>query len=232
MTTPQTGVGLDGVRVLVVEDDAVIREATTLGLEMYGLVVQTAPDGLAGWTAYRQQQPDVLILDVMMPFLDGISLCRRIRETSAVPILMLSARSDGIDIVQGLEAGADDYVPKPFDLMVLIARIRAVLRRAQPVKAEGHQVTTLDDLIVDHDALEVSCDGAAVRLTPTELRLLLRLVESAGMVVSRDTLLTDVWDYPDGGDTRLVDVHVQRLRAKIGKSRIETVRGFGFKLRR
>ena len=99
MTTPQTGVGLDGVRVLVVEDDAVIREATTLGLEMYGLVVQTAPDGLAGWTAYRQQQPDVLILDVMMPFLDGISLCRRIRETSAVPILMLSARSDGIDIV-------------------------------------------------------------------------------------------------------------------------------------
>lgn len=223
---------LEGVRVLVVEDDDVIRETTTLGLERYGVIVESAPDGLAGWTAFRQSAPDVLLLDVMMPFLDGISLARRVREVGDTPIIMLSARADGLDIVQGLEAGADDYVTKPFDFMVLIARIRAVLRRVRPQQeaAPIHDVTVIDGLAVDHDALEVTLHGQPVPLTPTELRLLLKLVENAGIVVTRDTLLTDVWDYPAGGDTRVVDVHVQRLRGKIGKARIETVRGFGFKL--
>lgn len=219
----------DGVRVLLVEDDEVIREATAMALERYGYQVATAPDGLAGRAAFRADRPDVVLLDVNMPFLDGFSLCREIRAAADTPVIMLTARSDGVDVVQGLEAGADDYLPKPFEVMVLVARLRAVLRRARP-PAPDHEVTTVGSLVVDHDALEVSVDGAPVQLTPTELRLLLELVSEVGFVVSRDALLTRVWDYPAGGDTRVVDVHMQRLRAKVGKDRIETVRGFGYKL--
>ena len=219
-------------RILLVEDDDVIREATTMALERYGFSVRTATDGLTGRTAYRAEVPDVVLLDVMMPFLDGLSLCREIRSVATTPIIMLTARADGIDVVQGLEAGADDYVTKPFDPMVLVARIRAVLRRAAlPTPAETTQeLTTVGDLTVDHDALVVRVGDVPVDLTPTELRLLLELVDVPGIVLSRDALLRRVWDYPAGGDTRVVDVHVQRLRAKIGKDRIETVRGFGYKL--
>ena len=219
-------------RILLVEDDDVIREATTMALERYGFSVRTATDGLTGRTAYRAEVPDVVLLDVMMPFLDGLSLCREIRSVATTPIIMLTARADGIDVVQGLEAGADDYVTKPFDPMVLVARIRAVLRRAAPpTPAETtHELTTVGDLTVDHDALVVHVGDVPVDLTPTELRLLLELVDVPGIVLSRDALLRRVWDYPAGGDTRVVDVHVQRLRAKIGKDRIETVRGFGYKL--
>ncbi len=219
------------MEVLLVEDDDVIREATALGLERYGFVVRTAPDGLSGRAAYRSKAPDVVLLDVMMPFLDGFSLCREIRSTATTPIIMLTARADGVDVVQGLEAGADDYVTKPFDPMVLVARIRAVLRRAAP-SAKPHDVSVVGDLVVDHDALEVRVDGVAVSLTPTELRLLQELIDVPGIVLSRDTLLGRVWDYPAGGDSRVVDVHVQRLRQKVGKDRIETVRGFGYKLKR
>ena len=219
----------DAPRVLVVEDDEVIREATALTLERYGFQVTTASDGLTGRTAYRTQEPDIVLLDVMMPFLDGLSLCREIRAVATTPIVMLTARADGIDIVQGLEAGADDYVTKPFDPMVLVARIRAVLRRAAP-PSSTHEVSTVGDLTVDRDALDVTVAGRPVVLTPTELRLLLELLDAPGIVISRDRLLERVWDYPAGGDTRVVDVHVQRLRAKIGRERIETVRGFGYKL--
>ena len=219
-------------RILLVEDDDVIREATTMALERYGFSVRTATDGLTGRTAYRAEVPDVVLLDVMMPFLDGLSLCREIRQVPPTPLFMLPARADGIAVVQGLEAGADDYVTKPFDPMVLVARIRAVLRRAAlPTPAETTQeLTTVGDLTVDHDALVVRVGDVPVDLTPTELRLLLELVDVPGIVLSRDALLRRVWDYPAGGDTRVVDVHVQRLRAKIGKDRIETVRGFGYKL--
>ncbi|MBK8732798.1 MAG: response regulator transcription factor [Actinomycetales bacterium] len=219
----------DAPVILIVEDDAVIREATAMTLERYGFQVRTATDGLTGRTAYRSEKPDVVLLDVMMPFLDGLSLCREIRAVATTPIVMLTARADGIDVVQGLEAGADDYVTKPFDPMVLVARIRAVLRRAAP-PTPAHEVTTVGDLRIDHDALEVTVAGRPVELTPTELRLLLELSEAPGIVISRDALLERVWDYPAGGDTRVVDVHVQRLRAKIGKERIDTVRGFGYKL--
>lgn len=219
----------DAPVILIVEDDAVIREATAMTLERYGFQVRTATDGLTGRTAYRTEKPDVVLLDVMMPFLDGLSLCREIRAVATTPIVMLTARADGIDVVQGLEAGADDYVTKPFDPMVLVARIRAVLRRAAP-PSPAHEVTTVGDLRIDHDALEVTVEGRPVELTPTELRLLLELSDAPGIVISRDALLERVWDYPAGGDTRVVDVHVQRLRAKIGKERIDTVRGFGYKL--
>ncbi|MGW0364959.1 two-component system response regulator CseB [Streptomyces sp. NPDC002990] len=230
--------------VLFVEDDDVIREATTLALERDGFVVTAMPDGLSGLESFRADRPDIALLDVMVPGMDGVSLCRRIRDESTVPVIMLSARADSIDVVLGLEAGADDYVTKPFDGSVLVARIRAVLRRfghaggprngggSDGAPDDGERgVLTFGDLEVDTEGMEVRKAGAAVALTPTEMRLLLEFSSAPGTVLSRDRLLERVWDYDWGGDTRVVDVHVQRLRTKIGQDRIETVRGFGYKLR-
>jgi len=221
--------------VLFVEDDDVIREATTLALERDGFKVTSVPDGLAGLEAFRANQPDIALLDVMVPGLDGVSLCRRIRDESSVPVIMLSARADPIDVVLGLEAGADDYVTKPFDGAVLTARIRAVLRRFGQASAgeEPAEASLLSfgDLEIDPDGMEVRRGGERLALTPTEMRLLLEFSAAPGSVLSRDRLLERVWDYGWGGDTRVVDVHVQRLRAKVGQDRIETVRGFGYKLR-
>ncbi|WP_149830580.1 two-component system response regulator CseB [Streptomyces tailanensis] len=228
--------------VLFVEDDDVIREATQLALERDGFAVTAMPDGLSGLEAFRANRPDIALLDVMVPGLDGVSLCRRIRDESTVPVIMLSARADSIDVVLGLEAGADDYVTKPFDGAVLVARIRAVLRRfghagGGDTKAEEADsagtggVLTFGDLEIDTEGMEVRRSGEPVALTPTEMRLLLEFSQAPGTVLSRDKLLERVWDYGWGGDTRVVDVHVQRLRAKIGQDRIETVRGFGYKLK-
>ncbi|MDX3235597.1 response regulator transcription factor [Streptomyces sp. ME03-5709C] len=221
--------------VLFVEDDDVIREATTLALERDGFEVTAVPDGLAGLEAFRARRPDLALLDVMVPELDGVSLCRRIRDESTVPVIMLSARADAIDVVLGLEAGADDYVTKPFDGAVLTARMRAVLRRFRVAAADeppaGTGVLTFGDLEVDPEGMEVRRAGERIALTPTEMRLLLEFSAAPGTVLSRDRLLERVWDYGWGGDTRVVDVHVQRLRTKIGQERIETVRGFGYKLR-
>lgn len=231
--------------VLFVEDDDVIREATQLALERDGFVVTAMPDGLSGLDAFRARRPDIALLDVMLPGLDGVSLCRRIRDESTVPVIMLSARADSIDVVLGLEAGADDYVTKPFDGAVLVARIRAVLRRfghasgtgpgapapAGSAAPAGDGVLSFGDLEIDTIGMEVRRGGKPVGLTPTEMRLLLEFSAAPGTVLSRDKLLERVWDYGWGGDTRVVDVHVQRLRAKIGQDRIETVRGFGYKLR-
>ncbi|HEU4945816.1 MAG TPA: two-component system response regulator CseB [Kribbella sp.] len=223
-------------RILMVEDDAVIREATQLSLERHGYDVTTAEDGLEAIETFEKVHPDAVMLDIMLPGLDGISVCRRIRETSTVPIVMVSARADALDIVLGLEAGADDYVTKPFDTQVLVARLRAVLRRAvagpgRPAPSAGGHVETFGDLVLDREALEVRRGGALVQLTPTELKLLIEFANNPGVVLSRSTLLQRVWDYEWGGDGRLVDVHLQRLRTKIGADRIETVRGFGYKLR-
>ncbi|MCQ4046528.1 two-component system response regulator CseB [Streptantibioticus rubrisoli] len=225
--------------VLFVEDDDVIREATQLALERDGFEVTAVPDGIVGLEAFRARRPDIALLDVMVPGLDGVSLCRRIRDESSVPVIMLSARADSIDVVLGLEAGADDYVTKPFDAAVLVARIRAVLRRfghasrhaGAESSAESDGSLRFGDLEIDTDGMEVRRGGEPVSLTPTEMRLLLEFSAAPGSVLSRDRLLTSVWDYDWGGDTRVVDVHVQRLRTKIGQDRIETVRGFGYKLR-
>ncbi|MFG2914628.1 response regulator [Kitasatospora sp. NPDC048298] len=254
--------------ILLVEDDEVIREATRMALERYGFPVTTAADGLEGLEAFHAVRPDLLLLDVMLPLLDGVGLCRRIREESQLPILMMSARTDPVDVVSGLEAGADDYVVKPFESAVLVARIRTVLRRVRvvpaaespadappdapvadapvapsdtpgtpqppqaPESAPSPSLRRFDGLQVDTDSMEVRVDGRLVPLTPTELRLLLEFTAAPGIVLERSTLLERVWDYEWGADTRVVDVHVQRLRAKIGSGRIETVRGFGYKLRR
>jgi len=228
--------------VLFVEDDDVIREATQLALERDGFAVTAMPDGLSGLEAFRADRPDIALLDVMVPGLDGVSLCRRIRDESTVPVIMVSARADSIDVVLGLEAGADDYVTKPFDGAVLVARIRAVLRRfghasgGAGAAADGDApvqggVLAFGDLAIDTEGMEVTRSGAPVALTPTEMRLLLEFSSAPGTVLSRDKLLERVWDYGWGGDTRVVDVHVQRLRTKIGQDRIETVRGFGYKLK-
>ncbi|MFG3056974.1 response regulator [Kitasatospora sp. NPDC048239] len=258
--------------ILIVEDDEVIREATRMALERYGFPVSTAADGLEGLETFQAVRPDLLLLDVMLPLLDGVGLCRRIREESQLPILMMSARTDPVDVVSGLEAGADDYIVKPFESAVLVARIRTVLRRVRVVPAAetpppppvpaaapltptesappappaspvapasavapappARTVRSLDGMEVDTDSMEVRVHGRLVPLTPTELRLLLEFTAAPGIVLERSSLLERVWDYEWGADTRVVDVHVQRLRAKIGAGRIETVRGFGYKLRR
>ncbi|MTE20398.1 response regulator [Streptomyces sp. TRM43335] len=226
--------------VLFVEDDDVIREATQLALERVGFTVTAVADGLEGLAAFRSRTPDIALLDVMVPGLDGVSLCRRIRDESVIPVIMVSARADSIDVVLGLEAGADDYVTKPFDGAVLVARIRAVLRRFDHARSAADDDGEEDpetgplrfgDLEVDTEGMEVRRAGEPVPLTPTEMRLLLEFSAAPGTVLSRDRLLERVWDYGWGGDTRVVDVHVQRLRGKIGQRRIETVRGFGYKLR-
>ncbi|EFE67914.1 two-component system response regulator CseB [Streptomyces viridosporus] len=229
----------DQTHVLFVEDDDVIREATQLALERDGFAVTAMPDGLSGLEAFRSDRPDIALLDVMVPGLDGVSLCRRIRDESTVPVIMLSARADSIDVVLGLEAGADDYVTKPFDGAVLVARIRAVLRRFgranggrdESAAAAGAGVLAFGELEIDTGGMEVRRAGEPVALTPTEMRLLLEFSSAPGTVLSRDKLLERVWEYGWGGDTRVVDVHVQRLRTKIGQDRIETVRGFGYKLK-
>lgn len=218
--------------VLLVEDDEMIREVTRLTLEGCGYTVRAAADGEEGLALFRERHPDVAVLDIMLPRLNGVSLAGRIREESGVPVLLISARNDPVDVVMGLEAGADDYVTKPFDGPVLVARIRSLLRRAAPTERPS-PIGPLrwGDLTFCPMSLEVRRDGQSLSLTTTELKLLREFAASPGRVLTRDVLLERVWDYAWSGDTRVVDVGVQRLRAKIGHERVETVRGVGYKLR-
>ena len=221
--------------MLFVEDDPVIRQATADYLTRNGFDVVTAEDGDAGLEAWRTSDPVLALLDVMLPGMDGVSLCRAIRAESQIPVILMSARSDPIDVVMGLEAGADDYVTKPFEPAVLAARLRAALRRVAPADEDRPAVVQIGTLTVDREGYEVTRAGEALALTPTEYRLLIEFVDNIGMALDRATLLDRVWGYGWAGDTRLVDVHVQRLRAKIEEDPaapelVQTVRGVGYKL--
>ena len=220
-------------RILLVEDDPSIREVTAIGLGAAGFAVTTAVDGVDGLERFRAELFDLILLDIMLPRLDGYEVCRQIRRTSTVPVVMLTARGDTTGVVLGLEAGADDYVRKPFDLPELIARIRAALRRAG-AGTDGPPELRLGNLVIDGAGRTVTRDGADVPLTRTEFDLLHELVRHAGQVLTRDVLLDRVWGYDYLGDSRLVDVAIQRLRAKVEADPavpelIQTVRGAGYK---
>ena len=220
-------------RILLVEDDPSIREVTAMGLGAAGFSVTTAADGVDALERFRTEPYDLVLLDIMLPRLDGYEVCRQIRKTSTVPVVMLTARGDTMDVVVGLEAGADDYVRKPFDLPELIARIRAAMRRAGAA-ADGPTELRIGPLVIDVAGRTVARDGADIPLTRTEFDLLHELVRHAGQVLSRDVLLDRVWGYDYLGDSRLVDVAIQRLRAKIeadpaAPELIQTVRGAGYK---
>jgi two-component system response regulator MtrA len=222
-----------GQRILLVEDDPSIREITAIGLGAAGFAVETAEDGVIALERFRAEAFDLVLLDLMLPRLDGYEVARQIRRTSTIPIVMLTARSEAIDVVVGLEAGADDYVRKPFELPELVARVRAALRRAGATSPEDATLR-LGPLAIDVAGRTVTREGSDVPLTRTEFDLLLELARHPGQVLSRDVLLDRVWGYDYLGDSRLVDVAIQRLRAKVERDPaapelIQTVRGAGYK---
>jgi DNA-binding response OmpR family regulator len=219
--------------VLLVEDDASIREVATLGLEQSGLRVTAVGDGREGLDRFRQGGVDLVVLDVMLPSLDGFEVLREIRHDSQTPVVMLTARSELHDVVVGLELGADDYVTKPFELPELVARVKAVLRRAAP-PAGGGDTISLAGLEIDPDGFTARKRGEELQLTATEFRLLLELARRPKQVFTRELLLELVWNYDYLGDSRLVDAAVQRLRAKVEDdpkqpALIKTVRGVGYR---
>ncbi len=223
-----------GTRILAVEDDERIRSAVKLALEDEGWTVDEAESGEEAIDIFQRSSPDVVLIDIMLPGIDGFELCRTLRKTSDVPVVMVTARNDTHDVVAGLEAGADDYLTKPFAPKELSARIRALLRRIRP-SAPGHARLVFGDLELIPDEGKVLRDGSEVHLTKTEFRLLCELAESPGKVLSREALLDKVWGYDYFGDGRLVDVHIRRLRTKVeadpaNPRHVVTVRGLGYRL--
>jgi two-component system response regulator MtrA len=218
-------------RVLVVDDDAALSEMLGIVLRGEGFEPVFCADGAQAVQAFRDSRPDIVLLDLMLPGMDGIDICRAIRQDSGVPIVMLTARGDTVDVVVGLEAGADDYIVKPFKPKELVARIRARVRRHEDSSTAN---LAIGDLIIDVNAHTVTRAGLPLALTPLEFDLLVCLAKKPGQVFTREVLLQEVWGYRHAADTRLVNVHVQRLRAKIEDDPdqpevVLTVRGVGYK---
>ena len=218
-------------RILVVDDDPSIAEMLALLLESEGFEVSVCATGNNALPLFRADRPDLVLLDVMLPGLDGVSVCRLIREESDVPIIMMSARTDSVDVIAVLEAGADDYVTKPFENSVLLARVKARLRRQEP----EHEVLRVSDLTIDLKAHQVQRAGKVLHLTPLEFELLSVLARKPWQVFSREELLEQVWGYRQSShDPRVVNVHIQRLRSKVEHDPdhpevVLTVRGVGYR---
>ncbi|ALE72327.1 MULTISPECIES: MtrAB system response regulator MtrA [unclassified Pseudonocardia] len=218
-------------RVLVVDDDPALAEMLTIVLRGEGFETAVVSDGTRALPAVRDMQPDVVLLDLMLPGMNGIDVCRAIRAESGVPIVMLTAKSDTVDVVLGLESGADDYVVKPFKPKELVARIRARVRRIETEPAEQLSIGEID---IDVPAHQVTRGGRPIALTPLEFDLLVALARKPRQVFTREVLLEQVWGYRHAADTRLVNVHVQRLRSKVERDPerpevVLTVRGVGYK---
>lgn len=220
--------------VLIVEDDHNIAELLQMYLEKEGYAVTVAADGGQGLSKFRTIKPDIVLLDVMMPVMDGWAVCRAIRSESQTPIIMLTAKSETSDKVQGLKSGADDYITKPFEMKEVLARVEAVLRRSTgTVSEKKSRRLTFDKLTIDMDAFELTVDGKKVDTPPKEMELLYYLASSPNRVYTRNQLLDEVWGFDYFGDSRTVDVHVKRLREKLeGVSdqwSLKTVWGVGYK---
>lgn len=229
-------------KVLVVEDEQTLIETLAYNLNRQGYIVVTATDGHAALAVARREQPDLIVLDVMLPGLDGFEVCRILRQEMNVPILMLTARTDEVDRVVGLEMGADDYLTKPFSMRELLARVKALLRRVRLMREEAAMASTpmsadrveVGDLTIDLARRELTRAGQLIHLKPKEYELLVFLARHAGIVLSRDLILERVWGWDFDGDSRTVDVHVRWLREKIEPdpahpTRIVTVRGVGYR---
>ena len=228
--TIETGIS-PGRRVLVVDDEETIVEFLTMGLSYEGWTVFAAMDGQAALEAAQRERPDLVILDIMLPGLDGLTVCRRLRDLCDVPIIMLTARGELEDRVAGLDGGADDYLVKPFRFQELLARIRAVLRRRAPAM---HSVVAVADVRLNRDTREVERAGNQVELTQREFDLLELLLDHPRQVLSRETILNRLWGYDFVGDTNVIDVHLAALRRKLGDgdhALIRTVRGIGYSVR-
>ena len=225
-------------RVLVVDDEATLVDTIRYNLRREGYDVQVASEGNEALKLARATSPDLVVLDLMLPGIDGLEVCRQLRRDSTVPILMLTAKDDEIDKIVGLEVGADDYMTKPFSMRELLARVRAMLRRSrmtqQTAESDGAQSVRSGDLEADPLQRKVILGERSLQLKPKEFDLLVYLMQQRGRVLTRDQLLEKVWGYTFGGDTRTVDVHIRWLREKIeedpGKPRrLETVRGVGYR---
>tara|TARA_B100001758_G_C18277628_1_gene539868 strand:+ start:171 stop:872 length:702 start_codon:yes stop_codon:yes gene_type:complete len=228
--------------ILVVDDEPVFIEALTISLEREGFGVIAAADGPAALKAISEKDPDLILLDVMLPGMSGIDVCREVRKSSSVPVIMVTAKGEEIDAVVGLEVGADDYITKPYRLRELIARIRAILRRSENSPKEDETTSNPEVLVegavrLDLERHELSVDGELVSLALREFELLSYLMENSGRVVTRESLMQNVWGWDYIGDTKTIDVHVKRLRSKIESDpsaplRISTIRGVGYRYER
>jgi two-component system alkaline phosphatase synthesis response regulator PhoP len=221
-----------GQSVLVVEDEASIASFVAMYLKNAGYTVRVAPTGAEALGQVSADPPALVVLDLMLPDMDGVEVCRRIRQDSDLPILMLTARDEDVDKIIGLEVGADDYLTKPFNPRELVARVKSVLRRSAPESRhpESKQLRH-GDLVVDADSREVHVADEEIQLAPKEFELLWELLDHRGLVLTRDQLLERVWGYTFAGDTRTVDVHVRQIRRKLGDaSPITTVWGVGYKV--
>ncbi len=218
------------VRVLVVEDEPAIATAIAHRLSAEGWKVEVAHDGPGGVRAAAETDPDVVVLDVMLPGMDGLEVCRRIQADRPVPVLMLTARDDETDMLVGLGVGADDYMTKPFSMRELVARTKALLRRVERAAqlSDASTAITTGDVVIDRAQRRVSRDGVPVHLTPTEFDLLVTLASTPRTVLTRERLLAEVWDWVDASGTRTVDSHVKALRRKLGPDLIRTVHGVGY----